>query len=155
MDMKKIGDRIAEFTLVDQNGQPQSLAGLCSGLTLLYFYPKAMTPGCTAQACSLRDARAELDQRGLKVVGISCDAPPRLKRFQEKENLNFTLLSDPDHTLCSFFGVWGPKKLAGREYEGVHRTSFLVQDGIVKAVFPKVKPKNHLDEIVKYLDSLK
>ncbi len=151
MSLLNVGDKISDFTLMDQDGNAHQLNELCSGLTLLYFYPKAMTPGCTTQACSLRDNYELINQLKIKVIGISCDSPERLKKFQEKENLNFMLLSDPEHKLCEYFGVWALKKMAGREYMGILRTSFIVKENTVVAVFPKVKPKEHLNQVVNWL----
>ena len=91
---------------------------------LVYFYPKALTPGCTTQACGLRDSKSELDELGLVVLGISPDTPKKLAQFIEKKALNFTLLSDPDHKIAEKFGVWGEKKFMGKTYDGIHRISF-------------------------------
>ncbi len=153
MALLQTGETISDFTLLDQDGNGHSLAELSQKLILLYFYPKVMTPGCTTQACLIRDTQTEISKRGLTVIGISCDAPARLKKFQEKEQLNFMLLSDPDHSVCSYFGVWGKKKMAGREYEGIHRSSFLICDGRILASFPKISPKTHLTEIFTWMDS--
>jgi peroxiredoxin Q/BCP len=153
MALLETGETVADFKLMDQEENEHSLSDLCEKLTLLYFYPRAMTPGCTTQACIIRDSSAEISKRGLTVIGISCDAPAKLKKFKEKEHLDFMLLSDPDHKVCSYFGVWGKKKMAGREYEGIYRSSFIIDKGRILASFPKVSPKTHLTEIFNWLDA--
>lgn len=145
MNTLKAGDKAPLFTLLDQNGNPNALQdALKSGPVLVYFYPKASTPGCTVQACGLRDSKAELDALDVTVLGISPDAPSKLAKFAEKQALNFTLLSDEDHAVADAFGVWGHKKFMGKEYDGIHRLSFLInQDGTVRHVFDKFKTKDH------------
>jgi len=115
------GQQAPEFSLPDQQGQVHSLSSLLKqGRVLLYFYPKAMTPGCTVQACGLRDSQAELAAFNVQVVGISIDAPSRLAKFVLKEQLNFLLLGDELHQVAEAFGVWGPKKFMGKVYDGIH-----------------------------------
>ncbi|MDN7124100.1 thioredoxin-dependent thiol peroxidase [Pseudidiomarina sp. 1APP75-32.1] len=145
MNMLKVGDKAPQFTLRDANEQQVALTDLLKkGKVLIYFYPKAMTPGCTVQAQQLRDHQQELEKHDVVTVGISPDAPKRLAKFTERDELNFTLLSDEDHAVADAFGVWGPKKFMGREYDGIHRTSFLInQDGTVAEVFDKFKTKDH------------
>jgi len=122
---------------------------------LVYFYPKALTPGCTTQACGLRDSKSELDELGLVVLGISPDTPKKLAQFIEKKALNFTLLSDPDHKIAEKFGVWGEKKFMGKTYDGIHRISFLIdENGKIIHVFDKFKTTEHHQVIVDYLRSL-
>ena len=142
------------FTLKNQNGDDVSLAEtLKTQRVLVYFYPKAMTPGCTVQACGLRDTYAELAEKGVKVFGISPDAPAKLKKFEEKHELNFELLSDEDHAVAEAFGVWGEKKFMGKVYDGIHRLSFLIgQDGKVEKFFDKFKTKDHHEVVLAYLD---
>ncbi|MDP5208077.1 thioredoxin-dependent thiol peroxidase, partial [Alishewanella sp. SMS9] len=136
-----------------QQQQPVNLSALLKQQrVLVYFYPKAMTPGCTVQACALRDSMAELEQLGVKVVGISTDAPTRLAKFAERDQLNFTLLGDEDHKVAEAFGVWGLKKFMGKEYDGLHRLSFLInQDGSIAKVFDKFKTKDHHEVVLSYL----
>ncbi|MDP5457829.1 thioredoxin-dependent thiol peroxidase [Alishewanella sp. SMS8] len=147
------GQIAPDFTLPDQQQQPVNLSALLKQQrVLVYFYPKAMTPGCTVQACALRDSMAELEQLGVKVVGISTDAPTRLAKFAERDQLNFTLLGDEDHKVAEAFGVWGLKKFMGKEYDGLHRLSFLInQDGSIAKVFDKFKTKDHHEVVLSYL----
>ncbi|MEZ8144126.1 thioredoxin-dependent thiol peroxidase [Enterovibrio norvegicus FF-33] len=142
-----------DFSLQDQNGNTVSLSQFKGkNKVLVYFYPKAMTPGCTTQACSLRDSKSELEALNTVVLGISPDPVKKLKGFEEKKALNFTLLSDEDHAVADTFGVWGPKKFMGREYDGIHRLSFLIgEDGNVEHVFNKFKTKDHHDVVIGYL----
>ncbi|RUO35194.1 thioredoxin-dependent thiol peroxidase [Aliidiomarina sanyensis] len=149
-----VGDSAPMFTLPDQEGNPVSLQSLLkSARVLVYFYPKAMTPGCTVQAQNLRDYRDALAEKGVTVVGISPDAPKRLAKFTERDSLNFTLLADEDHKVADSFGVWGPKKFMGREYDGIHRISFLInKDGKIGQVFDKFKTKDHHEVVLASLD---
>ena len=152
MKTLQAGDSAPQFTLQDQNDEAVSLADYAGKKVLVYFYPKAMTPGCTVQAQGLRDTKAELDQANVVVLGISPDAVKRLPKFIEKENLNFTLLSDEDHAVADAFGVWGPKKFMGKEYDGIHRISFLIdEEGKVEHVFNKFKTKDHHQVVLDYL----
>ncbi|MDO6476882.1 thioredoxin-dependent thiol peroxidase [Alteromonas sp. 1_MG-2023] len=153
MNTLKAGDKAPAFTLPDQSGEAVNLADFAGKKVLVYFYPKAMTPGCTVQAQSLRDSKTSLDDRNVVVLGISPDAVKRLPKFIEKENLNFTLLSDEDHAVADAFGVWGPKKFMGKEYDGIHRLSFLIdENGVVEHVFNKFKSKDHHQVVLDYLN---
>lgn len=145
MNTLQVGDKAPQFTLPDQNGSAVALADLLQKQrVLVYFYPKAMTPGCTVQAQQLRDHKAALADKNTIAVGISPDAPKRLAKFTERDELNFILLGDEDHQVAEAFGVWGLKKFMGREYDGIHRISFLVeQDGTISHVFDKFKTKDH------------
>ena len=147
------GKTAPAFTLHNQNNQEISLKDFKGkSKVLLYFYPKAMTPGCTVQACGLSDGLNSLKSLGVEVLGISTDSVARLKKFQEKENLNFTLLSDEDHQVAEKYGVWGLKKMAGREYMGLKRVSFLIGiDGKIEAVMAKVNTKSHFDDVMELL----
>ena len=147
------GAAAPDFTLADQNNQPVQLSSLLKQQrVLIYFYPKAMTPGCTVQACGLRDSMAQLAEHGVAVVGISIDAPARLAKFVQRDELNFTLLSDEDHKVADAFGVWGEKKFMGKVYDGLHRISFLIgQDGKVEQVFDNFKTKDHHQVVLTYL----
>ncbi len=153
MQMLTAGAAAPEFTLQDQNGEMVSLSQFKGkNKVLVYFYPKAMTPGCTTQACSLRDSKSELEALNTVVLGLSPDPVKKLKGFEEKKDLNFTLLSDEDHAIADAFGVWGPKKFMGKEYDGIHRISFLIgEDGNVEHVFNKFKTKDHHDVVINYL----
>ena len=143
-----------DFTLTNQDEQQVNLSQLLkTNRVLVYFYPKAMTPGCTVQACGLRDTQQQLQDKGVTVVGISTDSPARLKKFAERDNLNFTLLADEDHKVADAYGVWGEKKFMGKVYDGQHRISFLVaKDGKVEQVFDKFKTKDHHQVVLDYLN---
>jgi thioredoxin-dependent peroxiredoxin len=137
------GDRAPSFTLKDQSGAEISLSDYAGRRLLVYFYPKADTPGCTTQSCEVRDAREDLSVLGVDVVGISPDMPDAQSRFDEKFSLGFPLLSDPDHAVADAWGVWGEKSLYGKEYMGIVRSSFLVgADGSIEQAWYKVSPKN-------------
>ena len=142
------GDRAPDFTLPDQDGNPVTLSDLRGQPVVLYFYPKADTPGCTTQACGVRDHRAEYERAGAKVLGVSPDPVAAIRKFAGKYNLDFELLADEDHEVAELYGVWGEKKLYGKTYLGVQRATFVIDpDGTVARVFPKVSPKTH-DELV-------
>ncbi|MFC0116632.1 thioredoxin-dependent thiol peroxidase [Pseudoalteromonas xiamenensis] len=155
MNRLQAGDKAPLFTLLDQNGREVSLATLLKDQqVLVYFYPKALTPGCTVQAENLRDQKDALAQLNTIAVGISPDAVKKLKNFEDKKELNFPLLSDEDHAIADAFGVWGPKKFMGKEYDGIHRISFLIgQDGLVKHVFDKFKTKDHHQVVIDFLSA--
>ncbi|TCI05490.1 thioredoxin-dependent thiol peroxidase [Corallincola luteus] len=150
MNTLEVGKTAPDFTLPDQKGDMVSLSQFKGkNKVLVYFYPKAMTPGCTVQACGLRDSKAELEARNTVVLGISPDAPKRLAKFTERDELNFTLLGDEDHAVAEAFGVWGLKKFMGKEYDGIHRISFLIdENGTVTEVFNKFKTKEHHDVVL-------
>jgi len=144
MNTLKAGDKAPLFTLQNQSDEPVSLSDFSGKKVLVYFYPKAMTPGCTIQAQGLRDIKSDLDRHNVVVLGISPDAVKRLPKFIEKESLNFTLLSDEDHAVADAFGVWGLKKFMGKEYDGIHRLSFLIdENGVISHVLDKFKTKEH------------
>lgn len=151
-----VGAAAPAFTLEDQAGDRVSLKDYRGRkAVVLYFYPKAMTPGCTAQACGLRDAKRRLDRLGAAALGVSPDPPRRLKRFEEKESLNFRLLSDEDHAVAERYGVWGLKKFMGREYMGVLRTTFVIdREGRVARVIDKVNTKTHHEDVLEVLRHL-
>jgi len=155
-ELLKVGRKAPAFSLVDQDGDKVSLKDDVKGhWTLLYFYPKAMTPGCTKQACSLRDAKRKLSNRDLKVFGVSADAPAKLAKFREKESLNFPLLSDESHAMLEKYGAWGEKKMYGKTFEGVLRVSYLIDpDGKIVHAWPKVKTAEHADEVLEVFDAL-
>ncbi|MHC6655644.1 thioredoxin-dependent thiol peroxidase [Aeromonas salmonicida] len=138
------GTLAPDFSLSDQDGTPVRLSDLRGKKVLIYFYPKAMTPGCTTQACGLRDVNSELAALNVVVLGISPDPAKRLKKFEERDSLNFRLLADEDHAVADAFGVWGPKKFMGKEYDGIHRLSFLIdEEGKVVHRFDKFKTSDH------------
>lgn len=156
MNTLQAGDNAPLFSLPDQNGETVSLADFIGKKqVLVYFYPKAMTPGCTVQAQGLRDSKAELDKLNTVVFGISPDESKRLDKFCQRDELNFTLLSDVDHKVADDFGVWGLKKFMGKEYDGIHRLSFLIGlDGKISHVFNKFKTKNHHEVVLEVLGEL-
>lgn len=150
------GDKAPLFSLQNQDGQTVVLSELLKeNQVLVYFYPKAMTPGCIIQAENLRDQKATLAKLNTVSVGISPDPVKKLKNFETKKELNFTLLSDEDHAIADEFGVWGLKKFMGKEYDGIHRLSFLVaQDGTIKHVFNKFKTKEHHQVVIDFLTDI-
>ena len=149
MNPLKAGDIAPKFSLPDQDGEQVNLTDFQGQRVLVYFYPKAMTPGCTVQACGLRDNMDELKKAGVDVLGISTDKPEKLSRFAEKELLNFTLLSDPDKVVAKAYGVWGEKKFMGRTFMGILRTTFVIDEkGMIERVLDKVRTKDHFEQIV-------
>lgn len=153
MTFPKVGNLAPAFTLPDQAGNKVSLKDFRDqNIVVLYFYPKASTPGCTVQACGLRDAQAELAKLGVVALGVSPDPIGRLQKFIEKQNLNFTLLSDEDHALAEKYGCWGLKKFMGREFMGILRTTFIIgKDGKLKHVMDKVNTKTHHDDVLTWI----
>jgi len=148
----KPGDAAPEFSLPDQHGQTVRLADFAGGKLLVYFYPRANTPGCTRQACSIRDAREELADLGLTVVGISPDAPARQQKFDDKYNLAFPLLADPDHRVAEAYGVWVEKTSYGKKSLGTLRSSFLIDAaGTIVAAWYGVKPEDTVPKAQKAL----
>ncbi len=157
MAIPKIGNLAPAFALENQDGKKISLKDFRDNkIVVLYFYPKAMTPGCTTQACGLRDNKAKLSRQGVVVLGVSPDPVARLGKFREKEKLNFDLLSDEDHKIAEKYGVWGLKKFMGREFMGILRTSFIIgKDGRLKEVMSKVNTKTHHDDVIALIKELK
>ncbi|MFC0308969.1 thioredoxin-dependent thiol peroxidase [Gallibacterium trehalosifermentans] len=152
MKTLEIGDKAPEFCLVDQHNQSVALENFRGQKVLVYFYPKALTPGCTTQACAIRDSQAEWQALNVNVLGISPDQPSKLAQFAQKKELNFTLLSDPDHQVADAFGVWGEKKFMGRTFDGIHRISFLIDEqGVIEKVFAKFKTGEHHQVVLDYL----
>ena len=152
MKTLKVGENAPHFTLPNQINEMVSLTQFQGKKILVYFYPKALTPGCTIQACGLRDSKAELENLGVVILGISPDSPKKLAQFIEKKELNFTLLSDEEHLVAEQFGVWGEKKFMGRTFDGIHRISFLIDEqGKIAQVFDKFKTTDHHQVVLDYL----
>lgn len=155
MGLPKIGNLAPNFTLLSQDEKEISLKDFRGKYVVLYFYPKAMTPGCTTQACGIRDYKKEFTKLNTVVLAISPDAPSRLEKFTEKQDLNFDLLSDPDHAIAEFYGVWGKKKMMGREYMGILRTTFIIDKvGKLKIIMDKVNTKTHHEDVVEIIKDM-
>jgi len=155
LDFPELGQPAPDFTTQNQREENVSLSDLKGKKVVLYFYPKAMTPGCTVQACGLRDTQKELENRNVVVLGLSPDAPKRLQKFIDRDELNFDLLSDEDHAIAEKYGVWAMKKFMGREFMGVHRITFIIdEDGKLVHIMEKVKTKTHHDDLIAALDAL-
>ncbi|MEJ2649002.1 MAG: thioredoxin-dependent thiol peroxidase [Sedimentisphaerales bacterium] len=152
MGKLNIGDKAPAFSLNDQEGNKVSLSNYKGRKVLLYFYPKADTPGCTKQACSIRDASKDLEKLSVAAIGISPDEPSKQKKFDDKYDLGFTLLSDPDNKVAKLYGVWGKKSMYGKTYEGIIRSSFVIdeQGKIIQASY-KVKPLDTVPNAIKAL----
>jgi thioredoxin-dependent peroxiredoxin len=149
------GERAPDFTLPDQDGEPVALSGFAGRPVVLYFYPKADTPGCTTQACGVRDHLPAYEETGAVVLGVSPDPVDAVKKFHAKQGLNFTLLADTDHAVCELYGVWGEKSMYGKTYWGAQRSTFVIEpDGVVATVIPKVSPKTHDEVVLAALDEL-
>ena len=147
----KEGDKAPLFSAKDQNGKKISLKEFLGKKVVLYFYPEDDTPTCTIQACNLRDNHSLLEKEGYVVIGVSPDDSSKHKKFETKFTLPFTLLEDPNHKIINLYGVWGPKQLYGRHYEGLHRTTFVVDEkGIIIRIFLKPRNKAHAEEILKH-----
>ena len=150
--MLSSGDTAPDFELPDQDGAPVRLSGLRGQRVVLYFYPKADTPGCTTQACGIRDRGAEYDAAGATVLGVSPDPVKAVKKFHDKQSLNFTLLADEDHAVAERYGVWAEKSMYGKTFWGVTRSTFIIDEsGTVAHVIPKASPKTHDDEVLAVL----
>ena len=153
--MLDAGQAAPDFTLPDQNGEEVTLSALRGETVVLYFYPRADTPGCTVQACGVRDRGGEYDAAGARVVGISPDDVDAVRKFTDKFDLDFTLLADADHAVAEAYGTWGEKSMYGKKYMGVQRATFLIDpDGKIAKVFPKVSPKTHDDVVLESLAEL-
>jgi thioredoxin-dependent peroxiredoxin len=144
----KVGDRAPDFTLKDASGKDVSLRDFQGTRVMIYFYPKANTPGCTIEACEFRDLRPKFVKRDVVVLGVSADAPKMLAGFTAKQKLNFTLLSDPEHKMIEAYGAWRMKKFMGRSFMGIVRSSYLIgPDGTIAQVWDNVKAKGHAGEV--------
>ncbi len=145
----KVGDKAPDIQAVDQDGNRLSLSDFSGSKLILFFYPKANTPGCTAEACNLRDNYEGLLKKGFKIVGVSADNEKRQKSFIEKQKLPFQLIPDVDKKVINDYGVWGPKKFMGKQYDGIHRTTFIIsEDGKIEKIFTKVNTKHHTEQIL-------
>ena len=150
MTTLKIGDKAPNFEALDQQGNTIKLSDYVGKKLVLFFYPKASTPGCTVEACNLRDNYQTFLAKDYAIIGVSADSAKRQQNFINKNELPFPLLADEDKTVINAFGVWGPKKFMGREYDGIHRTTFVIdENGILEDVITKVKTKQHTSQILK------
>jgi thioredoxin-dependent peroxiredoxin len=149
MKTLKAGDKVPHFTAKDEKGNTVSLTDYKGKKLIVFFYPKANTPGCTAEACSLRDHYAELKAKGYELLGVSADSAKQQQSFKNKYAFPFPLLADEDKTVLHVFGVWGPKKFMGKTFDGIHRTTFIIdRNGIVERVIDKVNTKAHAEQIL-------
>ncbi len=149
----EIGDKAPEFSGINQDGEPIGSKDYNGKKLILFFYPKASTPGCTAEACNLSDNIEQLKARGYEVLGVSADSPKRQQNFKNKYNFQFPLIADEDKKVINAFGVWGEKKMYGKVYEGIYRETFLIdENGIITHIFKKVKTKAHTEQILEKLD---
>lgn len=149
MKTLKVGDKAPDFKINDQDGNSISSKDYKGKKWVVFFYPKANTPGCTAEACNLRDNYKELQNEGYELLGVSADSEKRQKNFREKYNFPFPLLADENKEVINAFGVWGPKKFMGREFDGIHRKTFIIdENGIITRVIDKVKTKDHAAQIL-------
>ena len=149
--MITVGEPAPQFALQDQSGAEVSLAGLRGKTVVLFFYPKADTSGCTAEACGFRDHRAEFDAKGIVLLGMSPDPVKAQSKFAVKYELPMPLLADTEHATAEAFGVWVEKSMYGKKYMGIDRSTFVIgPDGVVQHVFAKVKPNGHADEVLAY-----
>jgi peroxiredoxin Q/BCP len=149
MKTLQAGDKAPNFKVNDQDGNSISSSDFKGKKWIVFFYPKADTPGCTAEACNLRDNYKEFENQGFELLGVSADNEKRQKKFKEKYNLPFPLLADENKEVINAFGVWGPKKFMGREFDGIHRKTFIIDEkGIIEQVIDKVKTKDHAAQIL-------
>jgi peroxiredoxin Q/BCP len=149
MTTLKVGDKAPNFKGIDEQGQTVSLDDFKGKKLIVFFYPKASTPGCTAEACNLSDNYKMLQEQGYDILGVSADSQKRQENFKNKYKFPFPLLADEDKTVINAFGVWGPKKFMGKEYDGIHRTTFIIDEqGVITKIIEKVKTKDHADQIL-------
>ena len=149
MTTLKEGDKAPDFKAEDQDGNEIKVSDYKGKKLVLFFYPKASTPGCTAEACNLNDNLDVLNNKGYEVLGVSADSKKRQQNFKKKYDFKYPLLADEDKSVINAYGVWGPKKFMGKEYEGIHRTTFLIdEEGKIEAVIKKVKTKAHAEQIL-------
>ena len=153
--MIEVGTNAPDFTLPDQDGEDVSLSDFRGSPVVLYFYPRADSPGCTTQACGIRDHRADYEAAGAVVLGVSPDPVAAVKKFADKQSLNFRLLADADHSVCELYGVWAEKTNYGRTYWGALRSTFVIdEEGVVRHVIPKVSPKTHDEKVLALLGQM-
>ncbi len=149
MSTLKIGDKAPDFKVKNQNGNEIQLKEFKGKKVVLFFYPKASTPGCTAEACNLRDNYKDLINKGLEVIGVSADTEKRQLNFSTKNELPYNVLADTEKEIINAYGVWGPKKFMGKEYDGINRTTFVIDEkGIIENIITKVKTKDHAAQLV-------
>tara|TARA_R110000850_G_scaffold64030_5_gene144082 strand:- start:1171 stop:1629 length:459 start_codon:yes stop_codon:yes gene_type:complete len=147
----KPGDKAPNFTAKDQDGNSISLSDYKGKKLVLFFYPKASTPGCTAEACNLSDNYNRFQKAGYDILGVSADSEKRQSNFKNKYDFPYPLLADEDKTVIEAYGIWGPKKFMGKEYDGIHRTTFIIdENGLIEDVITKVKTKAHTEQILDY-----
>ncbi|SDH50288.1 thioredoxin-dependent thiol peroxidase [Winogradskyella thalassocola] len=145
----KVGDKAPDFSATDEQGNTISLSDYNGKKLVVFFYPKASTPGCTAEACNLNDNYDRFKAQGYEILGVSADSAKRQSNFKNKYEFQYPLLADEDKAVIEAFGVWGPKKFMGKEYDGIHRTTFVIdENGIIKDVISKVKTKAHAEQIL-------
>jgi peroxiredoxin Q/BCP len=155
MVLLKLNSKTPSFKLLNQDEREIDLQNYAGRTVVLYFYPKASTPGCTVQACSISESKKKLDKLNVVIFGISPDMPEKLSKFHKKEKLNFDLLSDPEHLIADIYGVWGKKKFMGKEYMGIHRTTFIIgEDGKLKHIMSNVKTKTHHIDLLSLVSAL-
>ena len=149
MNILKVGDKVPEFSAIDQHNKMINFSDFIGKKLVVFFYPRANTPGCTAQACNLRDHYSDLKKAGYSLLGVSADSVKHQLNFSNKYNFPFSLLSDENHNIINIFGVWGPKKFRGKEYEGINRITFIINEsGIIQRVIDKVTTKDHASQIL-------
>ena len=154
VNILKAGEKAPDFSAIDQNEKTITLSEFSGKKVVLYFYPKDNTPGCTVQACNLRDHYSELIKRGIQVIGVSADSASKHQKFISKFSLPFPLIADESHDVLNKYGVWGEKKFMGKIYDGIHRTTFIINEqGIIDAVILKPKTKYHSEEILEILNN--
>ena len=146
----KVGDKAPDFSAKDEQGNAVSLSDYKGKKLVVFFYPKASTPGCTAEACNLNDNYERFKAQGYEILGVSADSAKRQSNFKKKYNFQYPLLADEDKSVIEAFGVWGPKKFMGKEYDGIHRTTFIIdENGVLEDIITKVKTKEHTNQILK------
>ncbi|WP_350288663.1 thioredoxin-dependent thiol peroxidase [uncultured Croceitalea sp.] len=149
MNTLKVGDKVPEFSAKDQDGNTISLSDYAGKKLIVFFYPRANTPTCTNEACNLNENIKNLKKAGYEILGVSEDSQRKQANFREKFGFEYPLLADVDHSVINAFGVWGPKKFMGREFDGIHRTTFIIdENGVVSRVIDKVKAKQHAEQIL-------
>ncbi len=148
MNTLQQGDKVPDFSAKDQDGNTINLSDYAGKKLIVFFYPRANTPTCTVEACNIRDNYKELTDSGYEILGVSEDSQKKQSNFKKKFDFPYPLLADEDHAVINAFGVWGPKKFMGREFDGIHRMTFVINDGVVEKVIDKVKAKVHSHQIL-------